>query len=91
MEILILIIGLSVFFENGSENLDTVVKDVKKIDSKIQAQNKTPLKFEIINKNGTWVFAPIANNKQKTLIKTQGSSKFITLPDGSKIERGILK
>lgn len=91
MEILILIIGLSVFFENGSENLGTVVKDVKKIDSKIQAQNKTPLKFEIINKNGTWVFAPIANNKQKTLIKTQGSSKFITLPDGSKIERGILK
>ncbi len=91
MEILILIIGLSVFFENGSENLDTVVKDVKKIDSKIQAQNKTPLEFEIINKNGTWVFAPIANNKQKTLIKTQGSSKFITLPDGSKIERGILK
>ncbi len=91
MEILILIIGLSVFFENGSENLDTVVKDVKKIDSKIQAQNKPPLKFEIINKNGTWVFAPIANNKQKTLIKTQGSSKFITLPDGSKIERGILK
>ncbi len=91
MEILILIIGLSVFFENGSENLDTVVKDVKKIDSKIQAQNKPPLKFEIINKNGTWVFAPIANNKQKTLIKTQGSSKFITLPDGSKIERGLLK
>ncbi len=89
MEILILIIGLSVFFENGSENLDTVVKDVKKIDSKIQAQNKTPLKFEIINKNGTWVFAPIANNKQKTLIKTQGSSKFITLPDGSKIEKGL--
>ncbi|NYT27890.1 MAG: hypothetical protein H0A76_08330 [Candidatus Thiodubiliella endoseptemdiera] len=89
MEILILIIGLSVFFENGSENLDTVVKDVKKIDSKIQAQNKPPLKFEIINKNGTWVFAPIANNKQKTLIKTQGSSKFITLPDGSKIEKGL--
>ncbi len=89
MEILILIIGLSVFFENGSENLDTVVKDVKKIDSKIQAQNKPPLKFEIINKNGTWVFAPIANNKQKTLIKTQESSKFITLPDGSKIEKGL--
>lgn len=96
MEILILIIGLSVFFEHNEFERDAITKkavgkDIEKIDNETQAQNKPPLKFEIINKNGTWVFAPIANNKQKTLIKTQGSSKFITLPDGSKIERGILK
>ena len=90
MEILILIIGLTIFFENDSENIDIVVgKGVEKIDRKISVQNKPSLRFEIINKNSVWVFAPINNEKQKITETPREPSKFITLPDGSKIEKGI--
>jgi len=99
MEILILIIGLSVFFEHNKFERDVIAtnvvgENIEKIDNETQAQekiNQPLLKFEIVNKNGVWVFAPINNKKQKTIKISQELSKFITLPDGSKIEKGILR
>ena len=88
MEILILIIGLSLF-SNDLENKETDVnlqtqKNLKK------STNCQKIRFEIVNKNGVWIIMPIGVNKKQKMIKIQGSpSKFIILPDGSKIEKGI--
>lgn len=87
MEILILIIGLFMFFETDSKDINTT----KKMDIEQVISQETI--FEIVNVNGTWVFAPIkpmVNKKEAT--KKQLKVKelgFITLPNGSKIEKGL--
>ncbi len=96
MEILILMIGLFVFFESDSKDIDTT--KVRKIETDYKPEFLTlkdevinqELRFEIINKRGIWVFAPVQKNeKQKTAKVQSEASRFITLPDGSKIEKGI--
>ncbi len=96
MEILTLIIGLFMFSESDSKDIDTI--KVRKIETdyksefinlKDEAINQE-LRFEIINKKGIWVFAPVQKNKKQKTEKVQSeASRFITLPDGSKIEKGI--
>ena len=92
MEVLILIIGLMAFFESDLKDVD-VAKNIKTV-----GYNQTILvkevinqndKFEITNKKGVWMFTPAVNKNQKKVIKETESSKFITLPDGSKIEQGL--
>ena len=93
MEILILIIGLFAFSdynEFAPSALNTVVNNnIEKSDNKMQAINKPQAQFEITNKKGVWMFTPAVNKNQKKVIKETESSKFITLPDGSKIEQGL--
>ncbi|MBW5291186.1 MAG: hypothetical protein Rsou_0324 [Candidatus Ruthia sp. Asou_11_S2] len=96
MEILILIIGFFVFFESNSKDINVANnKEKTNREYQIKLSEKTTnqeLKFEIFNKNGIWVFAPMqGKNKINTMeIKKQNSfEQFITLPDGSKIEIGI--
>ena len=96
MEIIILIIGLFAFFGSDSKEIGTA-ESVEKIDGKHQKNLNAraveqELKFEIINKNGAWIFAPVQQKKETNTadIKKQNSfEQFITLPDGSKIERGL--
>jgi hypothetical protein len=92
MEILILTMGLIAFFEQDLKDIFTT-KNVKKINIKTQfvfseVGINQKNQFEIINKNGTWMLAPIQKNKSKSAMQAKGS-RFITLPDGSKIEKGI--
>jgi len=96
MEILILMIGLFVFFESDSKDINTTKKietDHKQKPEFVTLKDKVinqELRFEIINKRGIWMFAPVQKNeKQKTAKAQSETSRFITLPDGSKIEKGI--
>lgn len=96
MEIIILIIGLFAFFGSDSKEIGTA-ESVEKIDGKHQKNLNIrvvdqELKFEIINKNGIWIFVPVQTKTQKNkVINNQQdlSDRFITLPDGSKIEKGF--
>ena len=92
MEILILIIGLFVFFESDSKDIGTA-KNIKTgdINQVVLAKNEINqnLRFEIINKNGVWVFVNKNKIQRIEKIQTNPAVEFITLPDGSKIEKGI--
>ena len=92
MEVLILIIGLMAFFESDLKDVD-VAKNIKTV-----GYNQTILvkevinqndKFEIINKNGIWIFANKNAIQQLKKIQRKPLVEFITLPDGSKIEQGL--
>lgn len=96
MEALILIIGLFVFFESDSKDIVTTksaekISDGSRENIAVKMANQD-LKFEVVNKNGIWIFAPVQQKKEANImnLKKQNSfGQFITLPDGSKIERGF--
>ncbi|CAC9588388.1 hypothetical protein [uncultured Gammaproteobacteria bacterium] len=100
-ELLLLIGGFWLLQSSDTtlEGVEPLVKDKEQQAHFVQANsiqhnkkvNQTS-EFEIINKNGIWIFAPVQTKTQKNKVVNNQqdlSGRFITLPDGSKIERGF--
>ncbi len=91
MEILILIFGLVVFSESFTDKPATNNVSALALKQQYLPRLDTVKDFEMINKGGVWVFAPIQKNTKATVLNENntGQTEFITLPDGSKIEKGF--
>lgn len=95
LEVFLLVVIFTGFYSENQVNQSVknnnndkeVMKDLKG-HKKINAENLE--QFEIINKKGVWVFAPVQTRKTKNLrTRQEPLSEFIVLPDGSKIEKGL--